>query len=149
MTIVSKYCIKCKSHLCLCHLPKAFQVPDTHPDDVAIDRFCAVMKEKMAASRARGRAGWEDPAQCTTEDLSIMLRVHVGKGDPVDVANFCMMLWNRNSPILKAVTPMVHNIGQLQAAVDASIEQDRERAALATLKDRRSSERSGGRRDED
>ncbi|MBH1830962.1 hypothetical protein I5W42_05725 [Stenotrophomonas maltophilia] len=74
-------------------------VGDQHPDDLAVDEFAAAMKAKMAAARAKGRGGWEDPAQCTAEDLSRMLREHVEKGDPRDVANFCMMLHQRGEAI--------------------------------------------------
>ncbi|MDG2508667.1 hypothetical protein [Stenotrophomonas maltophilia] len=72
---------------------------DQCPDDLAVDAFAAAMKAKMAAARAKGRGGWEDPAQCTAEDLSRMLRNHVEKGDPRDVANFCMMLHQRGEAI--------------------------------------------------
>ncbi|WP_414491214.1 hypothetical protein, partial [Stenotrophomonas maltophilia] len=64
-----------------------------------MDAFAAAMKAKMAEARAKGRGGWEDPAQCTAEDLSRMLRNHVEKGDPRDVANFCMMLHQRGEAI--------------------------------------------------
>ncbi|WP_242899122.1 hypothetical protein [Stenotrophomonas maltophilia] len=74
-------------------------VGDQHPDDLAVDAFAAAMKAKMAEARAKGRGGWEDPAQCTAEDLSRMLRDHVEKGDPRDVANFCMMLHQRGEAI--------------------------------------------------
>ncbi|WP_414490547.1 hypothetical protein [Stenotrophomonas maltophilia] len=87
-------CIKdCPS--CAAHQP----VGDQHPDDLAVDAFAAAMKAKMAEARAKGRGGWEDPAQCTAEDLSRMLRNHVEKGDPRDVANFCMMLHQRGEAI--------------------------------------------------
>lgn len=121
--------------------------PEQHPDDAAVDAFAAVMKAKMAASRDKGRSGWNDPFACTSEDLSIMLRVHVGKGDPVDVANFCMMLWHRHSAILKAVAPVNGSIESIKMAIDAAIEADREREAK--LHGRRSPERPGGRRSED
>lgn len=62
-----------------------------HPDDEAVDRFAQAMKEKLAAAREKGRGGWQT---CSREDLSWMLRDHVAKGDPRDVANFCMFLWN-------------------------------------------------------
>ncbi len=68
------------------------------PDDIAVDRFADAMKAKMAAARAKGRGGWEGPT-CNAEILSRMLRDHVEKGDPLDVANFCMMLWNRGEVI--------------------------------------------------
>lgn len=74
-------------------------VGDQHPDDLAVDAFAAAMKAKMAAARAKGRGGWEDPAQCSADDLSSMLRDHVEKGDPRDVANFCMMLHQRGEAI--------------------------------------------------
>ncbi|WP_329768834.1 hypothetical protein [Stenotrophomonas maltophilia] len=74
-------------------------VRDQHPDDLAVDAFAAAMKAKMAEARAKGRGGWEDPAQCTAEDLARMLRDHVEKGDPRDVANFCMMLHQRGEAI--------------------------------------------------
>ena len=68
----------------------------THADDTAVDEFAAVMKEKLAQARAKGRGGWET---CNPADLSRMLREHVEKGDPRDVANFCMFLWFHRSPI--------------------------------------------------
>lgn len=73
-----------------------------HPDDRAITAFEKKMREKMAASRAKGRSGWDDPAQCSAERLSAMLREHVEKGDPVDVANFAMMLSARGERIASA-----------------------------------------------
>lgn len=81
------------------HLAARQPVGDQHPDDLAVDAFAAAMKAKMAEARAKGRGGWEDPAQCSADDLSRMLRDHVEKGDPRDVANFCMMLHQRDENI--------------------------------------------------
>ena len=67
-----------------------------HTDDLAVDKFAAAMKEKLAQARAKGRCGWEE---CAPADLSAMLHEHVAKGDPRDVANFCMFLWNLEKPI--------------------------------------------------
>nr|WP_244125155.1 helix-turn-helix transcriptional regulator [Burkholderia gladioli] len=67
-----------------------------HSDDIAVDAFAVEMKAKMAAARAKGRSGWET---CAPEDLSRMLREHVEKGDPRDVANFCMMLHHHGASI--------------------------------------------------
>lgn len=75
-----------------------------HPDEIAVDQFAAALKEKLAAARAKGRGGWET-AECTQERLSNMLREHVEKGDPRDVANFCMFLWARGEAIAAAVAP--------------------------------------------
>src|SRR6476619_5646036 len=64
-------------------------------DDAAIDLFASAMKAKMAECRERGKDGWYDPARCTREQLQNMLLEHIVKGDPVDVGNFAMMLFNR------------------------------------------------------
>lgn len=66
-----------------------------HPDDAAVDRFAATMKWKLAKKRAEGRGGWDNPAVCSIDDLARMLVTHVAKSDPIDIANFAMMLWNR------------------------------------------------------
>lgn len=70
-----------------------------HPDDEAVDRFASAMKEKLAAKRADGRGGWNDKTQCSQKFLSDLLRGHVSKGDPLDVANFSMMLHQRGEAI--------------------------------------------------
>ena len=65
--------------------------PEEHIDDIFVDGFAKAMKDKLAQARAKGRGGWET---CPPEELSRMLREHVEKGDPRDVANFCMLLWS-------------------------------------------------------
>lgn len=60
-----------------------------HTDEIALVRFALCMRDKLALARERGRHGWET-APC--EHLSELLREQVAKGDPLDVANFCMML---------------------------------------------------------
>lgn len=72
---------------------------DSHPDDVAVDEFAAAMKLTLARSRAKGRGGWDNEEPGMQRRLSDMLRAHVEKGDPVDVANFCMFLHMRGEPI--------------------------------------------------
>src|SRR5690606_13105780 len=79
--------------------PAASAEPNAHTDDDAVDRFAAAMKEKLAQARAKGRHGWHE---CAPADLSAMLRAHVEKGDPRDVANFCMFLWSLGQPISAA-----------------------------------------------
>lgn len=71
-----------------------------HPDDAAVDAFAAAMKAKLAEARAKGRGGWQDKNDCPQQRLSDMLRAHVQKGDPRDVANFCMFLHQRGEGIL-------------------------------------------------
>lgn len=81
---------------------------DQHPDDAAIDAFAAAMKAKMKKQREKGYSGWNDKEQCSTERLQSLLFSHIGKGDPVDVANFAMMLFNGKErtalPILVMLT---------------------------------------------
>lgn len=72
-------------------------VPNTHQDDFAVDLFAAAMKSKMAAGRARGRSGWNDPMLCSGDSLRRLLAESIAKGDPVDVGNFAMMLFNRDA----------------------------------------------------
>lgn len=61
----------------------------THTDDLAVDRFAAMMKDKLAAARDKGRGGWET---CQEEELLEMLYDHTLKGDMRDVANIAMMI---------------------------------------------------------
>lgn len=70
-----------------------------HPDDIAVDKFASAMKEKLAKKRAEGRGGWGDKEQCSNEFLSDLLIELVGKGDPVDVGNLAMMIFNRDEKI--------------------------------------------------
>lgn len=68
-----------------------------HPDDIAVDRFAAAMKEKLAVKRAQGRSGWDDPEQCSLDYLVRLFHDHVSKGDPIDIGNFAMMFWIRTA----------------------------------------------------
>lgn len=88
-----------------------------HPDDAAVDRFAAAMKAKMAENRAKGRSGWDNEALCSAKCLQDMLVDHIAKGDPVDVGNFAMMLFNRgdrttaaNAPRLSKATDLSHRL---------------------------------------
>ncbi|MHB1057288.1 MAG: hypothetical protein ACYC0F_05330 [Rhodanobacter sp.] len=73
-----------------------------HPDDVAVNRFARALKEKLAAARVKGRGGWHADEPGMQQRLSDMLRNHLEKGDPRDVANFCMFLHQRGEAILPA-----------------------------------------------
>ena len=75
--------------------PAERTVEPSHIDDDAVDMFAAVMKAKLRRKRREGYHGWDDPETCTDEFLWERLRSHVEKGDPVDIANFSMMLWYR------------------------------------------------------
>ena len=71
--------------------------PQYHPDDEAVDRFAAALKEKLARSRAKGRGGWQ---AASAAHLSQLLRDHLPKGDPVDIGNFAMMLHQNGQAIV-------------------------------------------------
>jgi len=90
---------------------------DQHPDDVAVDRFAAAMKAKLAKKRLEGRGGWQDKAQCSAVLLSDLLREHVAKGDPLDVGNLAMMLHQRGESIAPTSAPALDQ----QAVRDAEI----------------------------
>src|SRR5690625_4053990 len=70
-----------------------------HLDDMAVDQFAASMKTKLAKKRAEGRGGWQD---MSASELSQLLHEHVDKGDPLDVANFCMMLHENGQTIMQS-----------------------------------------------
>jgi hypothetical protein len=74
-------------------------VQEPHPDDVAVDKFAAMMKAKLASSRMKGRGGWDDPEKCTVDSLADLLIGHLPKGDPIDIANFAMMLCMRDASL--------------------------------------------------
>ena len=76
-----------------------------HSDDAAVDSFAEAMRRKMEDSREKGRSGWDSPFQCSPYRLAEMLIDHIPKGDPVDVGNFAMMLFNR--PDARGILPRV------------------------------------------
>lgn len=71
---------------------------DREADNLGTCRFLIAMQEKLALKREEGRGGWNCPSECGLDDLKEMLEEHVPKGDPVDIANFAMMIWNREHP---------------------------------------------------
>lgn len=68
---------------------------DLHPDTRdLVRRFAEALAKKLRASELKyGYSnGWKDPG--CVEELRGKLAEHVTKGDPVDVAAFCAMLWH-------------------------------------------------------
>lgn len=72
---------------------------DAAQDSRAVNRFSKFMLAKMAQAGACGRSGWYDKKRCTREYLSDLLRRAVAKGDPVDIANYAMMLHDRGETV--------------------------------------------------
>lgn len=62
-------------------------------DDIAMSNFSLIVSDKLA--RKRMEYPNRDWLKATPADLSRMLREHVDKGDPIDVAAFCMFLHQR------------------------------------------------------
>lgn len=85
-----------------------------HNDDVSVDRFTSTMKAKLAKKRAEGWGGWQTT---TAEFLSKLLREHVEKGDPVDVANLAMMLHQNGQRIVPQPAGTDAEIARLREAL--------------------------------
>jgi len=73
--------------------------------DLLVDSFAAEMKEKLHAKAMEGFHGWDSPDDFPTQGLVDALKEHAAEEslDPVDVANFCAMIWNRQEPPVKAM----------------------------------------------
>ncbi len=50
------------------------------------------MRESLAKARAKGKAGWWNPTQCSMEHLQNLLQVAVSKGDMINVINYAAMI---------------------------------------------------------
>lgn len=63
-------------------------------DDAGVDKLAVAMKRKLAKKRREDYSGWHDPADCNVEYLAELLidEVCSGAPDPVDIANYAMML---------------------------------------------------------
>ena len=95
-----------------------------HSDDLAVDRFAAAMKAKLAAARANGRGGWDDPEQCSVEFLAKLLIGHVRKGNAgnfEDIANLAMMLHQRGAypAVLERAAPEPATVAVDAVALEA------------------------------
>lgn len=68
-------------------------------DELAVDLFAAAMKHKLAEKRAEGKGGWEKDFDENTGEgcsLDFLRRELESHSDPIHIANFAMMIWNRN-----------------------------------------------------
>lgn len=63
---------------------------ETMTDDECITYFAVAMKAKMLRSATKGRADWQ---KATKLEIQKQFYEHIAKRDPVDIANYCMMLW--------------------------------------------------------
>lgn len=74
---------------------------DERADEVGVERLAKEMTQKLLEKRLAGYYGWNN--DCTVEHLEGLLKKHIEKPwtdrNLVDMANFCMMLWNRAHPM--------------------------------------------------
>ena len=94
-----KKCQMCNGHGTKDYAGFAMDLCECMSDDAAVDSFARLMKSKLAKKRREGRRGWQG---MSADELTEILRQHVDKGDPVDVANLCMMLSENGQSISPA-----------------------------------------------
>ena len=72
-------------------------------DDVALEFFLTHMSAKMANKRAQGWGGWNSPDALESIQVAFADQISRKNLDPVDVANYAMMLWWHELNYPKAV----------------------------------------------
>lgn len=71
--------------------------PQAETDNWAVDQFSLSMRERLEEKRATGRGGWFDPEVCGVDDLASQFFSNLErKADPVDLANYAMMIHLRD-----------------------------------------------------
>lgn len=68
----------------------------------AVEAFAITMLEKLKKKQQSRWRGWNDSGLAWPCDCRRRLREHLSRGDPIDVANFAMFLWNLSEPTSKA-----------------------------------------------
>ena len=66
---------------------------ELHALSACSESFGAAILSKVTQKQAEGKHGWADP-DWTQEDKLRLLKLHIDKGDMVDVAIFAMFIWN-------------------------------------------------------
>lgn len=106
---------------------------DQCDEDKAIDAFAQAMKNKMALKREQGESGWNDKDLCTDEFLAQLLVKQLSKGDPVDIANFAMMLFTRNATNLTITTAMLDAYVMYHQVIDEATRKAKRAMGLVEL----------------
>lgn len=78
------------------HITEAYGTDAVIEDELMVDSLAEAMKAKLCVTARQGRGGWQ---QCEPEELRRQLGEALIKGDPVDVANYCMMLFSMGEKI--------------------------------------------------
>lgn len=100
-------------------------IREAHTDTKAVVDFATAMASKMNQAALKGRSGWSDPDLCSDASLRVQLRDAVAKGDPVDVANFAMMLHARGAgcAMPEAYSTIVMQNMEMRAALRAVLDE--------------------------
>lgn len=88
------------------HLPEGteeFRHEIRSSDDDALQAFLAHMTAKMAIKRAQSWGGWDSPDALESIQVAFADQISRKNLDPVDVANYAMMLWWHDLNYPKAV----------------------------------------------
>ncbi len=78
------------------HITEAYGTDAVIEDELMVDSLAEAMKAKMCVTSRKGRGGWQ---QCEPKEIRRQLGEALLKGDPVDVANYCMMLFSMGEKI--------------------------------------------------
>lgn len=91
-------------------------------DEMAVNKLSDALLAKLKQAREKGRTGWWSD-DVSAETLSTMLREHVNKGDPVDVAAFAAFLVSKGQSITKINEPLeeVARLRELAGAAYAGL----------------------------
>lgn len=83
------------------HFHIAKDTPDQEADHAGCFNLIQAMREKLQKKREEGRGGWHDSNRCNIFYLKELLRNEMNKAQPdmVDVANYAMMIYNREQII--------------------------------------------------
>lgn len=60
-----------------------------------VGAFSQEMRDKILKYLMKGRKGWENPEMCPNSRIYVSLRKALAEQDYVSVANYAMLLWNR------------------------------------------------------
>lgn len=96
------------SHMKISDRKNVHNLPEEVIDQLGVDYFSSYMHTRMSLKRVNGRQGWWNPRIISTNELSQMLHKAVAGGDPVDVANYAMMIHQRGDRIQPKPTAPQH-----------------------------------------
>ena len=94
-------------------------IDERHQDDRFVDAFAYVMKWRMEECSEKGKSGWDDPDACTPDYLAALLMAAVKEGNPIDIANYCMMIYSRAELGNFSAQQLIHDHSSMNVAAEA------------------------------